>query len=278
MATTFEPRTEPLEPPPPDVPRLARGVELIGRFEDSGFKEPPYIARRSDGQVVQLAPVLYALAEEVDGRRDSAQIAEALSHRIQRGVDAQMVEMLLDEQLRRLGLVKQRDGATAEVAKVDPLLALKFRARVVPARLVRALTTVFRPLFWPPAIALAVAALLALDAWLFGIHGISQGLRHVLYQPSLLLALLGGVIVATAFHELGHATAVRYGGAEPGVMGVGVYIVWPAFYTDITDAYRLGKWGRLRADVGGMYFNALLGLAPAGAVLLAGVQAPPLAL
>src|SRR3954471_13728130 len=120
MATTFEPRTEPLEPPPPGVPRPARGVELIGRFEDSGFKEPPYIARRRDGQVVQLPPVLYALAEEVDGRRDTAQIAEALSHRIRRGVDAGMVETLLDGQLRRLGLVAQRNGVTAEVARADP--------------------------------------------------------------------------------------------------------------------------------------------------------------
>src|SRR3982751_1369745 len=174
MATTFEPRTEPLEPPPPDVPRLARGVELIGRFEDSGFKEPPYIARRKDGQIVQLAPVLYALAEEVDGRRDTSQIAEALSHRIQRGVDAEMVEMLLDGQLRRLGLVAQRNGVTAEMQKVDPLLALRFRARVVPADLVRSATTFFRPLFWPPVMAAVVVALIALDVWLFGFHGFSQ--------------------------------------------------------------------------------------------------------
>jgi putative peptide zinc metalloprotease protein len=72
--------------------------------------------------------------------------------------------------------------------------------------------------------------------------------------------LIAGVIVATAFHEIGHATACRYGGAKPGVMGIGIYIVWPAFYTDITDAYRLGKWGRLRADVGGMYFNVVFAL------------------
>src|SRR3954468_23514443 len=240
-----------------DVPRLATDVELIGRFEDSGFKEPPYLARRKDGQVVQLAPVLYALAEEVDGRRDTMQIAEALSHRIRRGVNAEMVEMLLDGQLRRLGLVAERNGVTAEVAKLDPLLALRFRARVVPAGVVRALTTVLQPLFFGPVMVAVVAGLLALDVWLFGFHGVSQGVRHLLYQPALVFLLLGGVIVATAFHELGHASAVRYGGAEPGVMGVGVYIVWPAFYTDITDAYRLGKWGRLRADVGGMYFNAI---------------------
>jgi putative peptide zinc metalloprotease protein len=254
------------------VPRLARGVELIGRFEDSGFKEPPYLARRGDGQVVQLAPLLYALADEIDGRRDTAQIAEALSHRVERQVTPDIVEMLLDEQLRRLGVVAGRDGVTGEVRKVDPLLALKFKTKVVPARLVRALTTVFRPLFLPPVVAAVLLAFVGLDVWLFGVHGISQGLRHVLYQPALLLLLVGGVVVATAFHEIGHATAVRYGGAEPGVMGVGVYIVWPAFYTDITDAYRLGKWGRLRADTGGMYFNAVFALATAAAYVVTGFE------
>ena len=106
-----------------------------------------------------------------------------------------------------------------------------------------------------------VAAFVALDGWLFAVHGVSQSLRHVLYQPALVFMLLGGVVLATAFHEIGHATGCRYGGARPGVMGVGVYIVWPAFYTDITDAYRLDKRGRLRTDLGGMYFNAVFALA-----------------
>src|SRR3954454_22424853 len=148
--------------PPPDVPRLASGVELIGRFEDSGFKEPPYIVRRRDGQVVQVAPLLWAMGVNADARRDTAQIAEALSHRIQRGVSAENVEMLLDEQLRRLGLVALREGVTGEVGKKDPLLALKFRTKVVPERLVRALTTVFKPLFLPPVMVVAVLAFVAL--------------------------------------------------------------------------------------------------------------------
>jgi putative peptide zinc metalloprotease protein len=150
------------------------------------------------------------------------------------------------------------------LAKVDPLLALKFRAAVVPDSAVRSLTTVFRPLFLPPVMALVVLGLLGLDGWLFFAHGVSQSVRHILYAPALMLMLLGGVVLATAFHEIGHATACRYGGAKPGVMGVGIYIVWPAFYTDITDAYRLGKWGRLRTDLGGMYFNAVFALIVAG--------------
>src|SRR5207248_2055583 len=54
-----------------------------------------------------------------------------------------------------------------------------------------------------------------------------------------------------------HAAACRYGGARPGVMGAGLYLLWPAFYTDVSDAYRLSRWSRLRVDLGGMYFNAV---------------------
>jgi putative peptide zinc metalloprotease protein len=246
------------------APTLADGVELIGEFEDSGFKQPPFIARRADGQVVQMAPMLFALAEEVDGKRGHAEIAERLSHRIQRGVTDEMAEMLIDEQLRPLGIVAGLGGDEPQLQKLDPLLALKFRARVVPERVSRAITTIFRPLFHAPVVAAVVLGFVALLVWLLGIHGISQSLRHLIYQPVLVLMLLGGVVVATAFHEIGHATGLRYGGGNPGVMGVGVYIVWPAFYTDITDSYRLPKRGRLRTDLGGMYFNAIFALAVGG--------------
>jgi putative peptide zinc metalloprotease protein len=41
-------------------------------------------------------------------------------------------------------------------------------------------------------------------------------------------------------------------------MGFGFYLFWPAFYTDVTDSYRLGRAGRVRTDLGGLYFNALV--------------------
>ena len=34
------------------APRLAAGIELIGLFQGSGYKEPPYLIRRADGQVL----------------------------------------------------------------------------------------------------------------------------------------------------------------------------------------------------------------------------------
>src|SRR5690606_39740289 len=74
------------------------------------------------------------------------------------------------------------------------------------------------------------------------------------------------------FHEFGHAAACRYGGVRPGVMGCGIYIVWPALFTDITESYRLGRAGRLRADLAGVYFNGIFVLALTALYLATGFE------
>jgi putative peptide zinc metalloprotease protein len=254
------------------VPTLCEGIELIGEYEGSGFREAPYIARRGDGQVIQLPPLLYVVAEHVDGKRDYAAIAERVTETFGRGVSADNIRVIVEEKLRPLGVTTQADGSSPKLEKLDPMLALKFRAALVPTGLVRAITTVFRPLFFPPVVVAVLATFVGLLVWLFAIHGVAQSARSALYQPANLLILLGLVVLSAAFHECGHATACRYGGATPGVMGAGIYIVWPAFYTDVTDAYRLGKGGRLRTDLGGVYFNTIFVLGTGAAYALTGFE------
>ena len=249
-------------------PRPAEGIELIGEYKGSGFKETPYLVKRADGQVVQLPKLLYLVAERIDGRRSYEDISEEVSEELQAGLGPEDVAYLVAEKLAPLGVAAGPEGTPGEIQSADPLLALRFKKAVVPKGLVRAVTSVFFPLFFLPILVGAVVGLAILDFWMFGSHGIAQSLRATIFDPSLLLALFGVVVVTAAFHECGHATGCRYGGAEPGVMGVGLYLVWPAFYTDLTDTYRLGKWGRLRADLGGVYFNTLFVLATAGLYFL----------
>lgn len=252
---------------PSDPPRVADGVELIGAQEGSGFKDPPSLARRADGQVVQLTPLLYRVAERADGQHDFEAIAREVSGEIGRTVTADNVRTLVDQKLRPLGILANPDGSQAHPDKPDPLLALKFRAAIVPERASRALGTVFRPLFFPPVIVAVLVGVVATDYYVFAVHGVAQAIRSALYSPGVFLLLLAGVVLSAAFHETGHATGCRYGGADPGRMGCGLYLAWPAFYTDVTDAYRLGKGGRLRTDLGGVYFNSVFILATMGVYL-----------
>ncbi|MDQ6840549.1 MAG: hypothetical protein M3137_19995 [Actinomycetota bacterium] len=239
-------------------------MDLIGEYEGSGYKEPPSLVRRADGQVLQLPPLLYSLAAKADGQRSVTQIAEQVGAEIHRGLDGSQVQFLVEEKLRPLGVLAAADGTSPTAKKKDPFLALRFRASVISERTSNVLGATFKPLFVAPVMVVALAGFIAGDIWLFFEHGVSQALRQSIEHPGFFLPLFAAIVISAAFHEIGHAAACRYGGGHPGKMGCGLYLAFPAFYTDVTDAYRLGKRARLRTDLGGIYFNVMVVLATLG--------------
>jgi putative peptide zinc metalloprotease protein len=245
------------------VPRLADGVELLGEYKGSGYSQPPSLVRRPDGQVIQMSALLYQVTSRIDGTRDPETIARLVSADLGRALAADQVRYLITEKLVPLGIVADQ-GTPAAPPKANPLLALRARGTLLPQRAANIAGELLRPLFWWPVVAAVVVAIGAVDYWLFAVHGLGGGIRQVLRDPLDLLIVLGLSVVSAAFHECGHAAGCRYGGARPGVIGVGIYMVWPAFFTNVTDSYRLSRAGRLRTDLGGLYFNAVFMLALAG--------------
>lgn len=65
--------------------------------------------------------------------------------------------------------------------------------------------------------------------------------------------------ISLLFHELGHASACVYYGAEPSNIGLTIYFIFPAFYSDVTDAWRLKRWQRVIIDFGGVFFQLIVG-------------------
>ena len=256
-----------------DVPVLASGVNLIGEYEASGYTEAPCLVRRSDGQTIQLTPLLFATLELIDGQRDAATIAEALGERIGKAVSADNVRYLVTEKLEPAGLVKDAQGLDPEVHKANPLLALRMRLEIANERSTNRLSAPFSVLFRPWLLVPLLLGFFAAVAWVVGVKGVAGGTRELLYSPGLMLAVFASMIVSASFHELGHAAGCRYSGGRPGVMGCGLYLVWPAFYTDVTDAYRLSRAGRLRTDLGGLYFNAIFAVATFALWAVTGAEA-----
>ena len=251
------------EPGLAEVPWLAEGVELLGEYKDSGYSRPPSLVRRPDGQVIQMSPLLYRVACRIDGSRDLDAIAELVSADLGRSLTADQVRYLITAKLLPLGVVAA-EGAPAAAPKANPLLALRARGTLLSERAANAAGALLTPLFRGPVVVAVVISIVAVDWWLFAVHGLGGGARQVLRDPADLLIVLGLSLVSAVFHECGHAAGCRYGGARPGKIGVGIYLVWPAFFTNVTDSYRLSRAGRLRTDLGGLYFNAVFMLALAG--------------
>src|SRR6476620_10400595 len=101
----------PAPAPAGEVLALAEGVELIGEYEDSGFKEPPLLARRADGQMIQLTRLLYLVAAASDGCRDEQAVADAVSGRLGGPVSAGNVRFVADGGHGPLGVLALRDGS-----------------------------------------------------------------------------------------------------------------------------------------------------------------------
>jgi putative peptide zinc metalloprotease protein len=242
----------------------ADGVELIGEMAGSGYRIPPSLVRRADGQTIQLTPLLYATLGEIDGRRNAGEVAAAVTESTGRDVSEDNVRHLVDKQLRPLGLLVRADGSQPEVKKRNPLLGLRFRYAVTDPERTRRLTAPFRFLFRPWMAVPILAAFAVVCWWVFFRKGLAHAAYDAFERPGLLILVFAITVASAGFHEFGHAAAARYGGATPGVMGFGVYLVWPAFYTDVTDSYRLGRGGRVRTDLGGLYFNAIVAVAITG--------------
>src|SRR6476619_7979930 len=242
----------------------ADGVELIVELAGSGYREAPALARRGDGQTFQLTPLLYLVLETVDGRRSLDEVAERVSAAYGRIVTPDNVRTLVDQQLRPMGLLTKPDGSQPEVKKSNPLLALRFKYAVSDPDRTRRITSPFARLFNPVLMAVVLLAFLVVCWWVLLERGLAAAAHEAFDKPGLLLLVIAVTVFSAGFHEFGHAAAARRGGAVPGVMGSGLYLVWPAFYTDVTDSYRLGRAGRVRTDLGGLYFNAIVAVAMFG--------------
>jgi len=68
----------------------------------------------------------------------------------------------------------------------------------------------------------------------------------------VLLFLASGLL-----HECGHIAACRYFRCDHGGIGCGLYLVFPVWYADVTQAWQLPRRQRAVVDLGGLYFQAI---------------------
>jgi putative peptide zinc metalloprotease protein len=252
----------------PEQPALAPSVQLVGEMQGSGFKDRQWLIQR-DGHYIQVTELLYRVAELANGERTLREIAAELTERTDWVVTEDHVRLLL-RKLIPLELIATAHGSVDLHARASSshrtglLLSLDVRTQIISPHIVTPLAKAFQIFYVPPVLIPLLLAIAITHGWLYlvFVNNLSNGSLNFFYSsPELLLVVTAITIVSGCFHEFGHASAVQYGGGQARGMGVGFYfLLFPVFYADTTDSYRLGRWARVRTALGGFYFNLIFAL------------------
>ncbi len=245
----------------PERPALALDVELIGPMPETGFTDQQWLVRQGN-RFLQVTELLYELLQEIDGERTLDEIAVNLTEKTEWTIGREHVSRMLRTKLLPLGLLASAPVAVASGSgrRGRSPLQLSLRRNLAGPRVLEPVTTLLHILYAPPLLVPLLLLSTVAYGWFYLVHGTTESVRAALYTPGGLLLTLAMTVLAAIFHELGHAAALRHGGGRVRGIGMGLYLVYPTFYTDVTDAYRLGRRARLRTDLGGTYFHLIFGL------------------
>ncbi|MFI1505130.1 daptide biosynthesis intramembrane metalloprotease [Streptomyces sp. NPDC020597] len=224
-------------PPPPTVPahtrrpRLAPSAEVHSPADGQGDWVLQHGAR-----YVRITEHVADLVQELDGERDH----ETLAARLGGSWSTERVGSAISrlDSLRLLDDGETKAPAVAPRFQIVPPMTLQLTL-LRPGRTMQALRPVFARLFSRGVVAAGMlCVLLGAGALIAQRDAVAVTLNSPLSAVSftgVLVALLLGV----SLHELGHAAVlIRYGG-RPSRIGVMLFYLMPAFFCDVSDAWRL---------------------------------------
>jgi putative peptide zinc metalloprotease protein len=215
-----------------------------GQRLDCLDRDAAYLMSSPGGKLVRLSETAHALLSLHRSGWPAERIATKLAADLDARIDVGAVNealAVIEERLAQIDETRAKDGF---------LLSL----RLIPPGVVRLLARPLVPLF-RPAIAvvfgLLCAAIVGASLFSLGTPALTPDTVWTGYALSLASLLL---------HELGHAAACMRFGARPSHIGFTIYFVYPAFFSDVTDAWRLSRRQRLLVDAGGMYVQLVVGV------------------
>ena len=190
---------------------------------------------------------------------DSAALAlSATWHRI---IDPATLGGLIEKSLVPSGLALLGDSplVRSERAWGGSLSYMSLRLRFLSADVVGRLASPFEGLFSPTVFWPVFMVVVALYPWLIMAEHLASGVGiwdDFRITPGVFLWVFGSQLV----HELGHAAAARRLGVRHGGMGFGVYIVYPVFFMELDDAWRISREERAIVDAAGVFFHLCFGV------------------
>lgn len=86
----------------------------------------------------------------------------------------------------------------------------------------------------------------------------SEGISVNFNQPIIYFVIPISLAISSLFHEFGHVSSCVKNKAHPGEIGLGLYYIFPVFYSKLNEVWYLPRLSRIKVDLAGIWFELLL--------------------
>lgn len=218
---------------------------------DTSEREPAFLLECRNGAKIRLSEAAKTVLELRWDGRTFDEIARELEARRIRLADGEEVARYYDAVNVKLDGYEATGGG-----EIDP--SFGFKRTIFPKEAAARIAAAFTWMYAWPAVTVAFALIaFAATAWIAG--------GHLAHKPRFDPSSIGfgyALFFASLFaHEFGHASACLRFGGRPGKIGLTIYIVLPALFSDVGSAWKLTRPQRVVVDLGGTYFHVVVGAA-----------------
>lgn len=211
---------------------------------DTSEQDPVYMLVGKGGAYMRLSPSAYQLLYQRSLGVSFTTLAEMISSQSGDRVSPEELKKAYLDLRERIDLIEEK----YEKKRFGFWVKLPF----IPENIVARISEAFSVLYRPSIVRIAAAVL---------IFSVIVSLSIDLSINLLPMDFFGGYVLfffSLFFHEFGHASASFYYGVRPREIGFTIYLIYPAFYSNVSSTWELKRRQRVVVDLGGFYFQLIV--------------------
>ncbi|WP_291720173.1 hypothetical protein [Bernardetia sp.] len=171
----------------------------------------------------------------------------------------QDVEKIIETKIKPLGVLDSDDDIKQKISYDTD--SIKTQKTLLNEEKTYFLASIFKYFYKRWAVVVLILMGVFAHLFYFSSHSLMEEKSKVWIEASAIeyILIYFLVIVIFIFHEIGHASAALHFGIRTPRVGYGFYLVYPVFFTEISEAWKLQPKKRMIINFGGIYFQWIAG-------------------
>ena len=234
--------------------RFSLPVKLKKSYEIAEFsskaQETEYIVT-IDNRYYKTNESAYDLINTIENHSDLESIRDDFSLKQNQTFSTDDIISVINELLVPINIIETPNKV--ELAKKQSILYVKIP--LFSKKILLPITATLKHLFHPKVALILGLLIFIMHTFSFFKYTNTINILELVDSPYLFATTAFCSVISIIFHELGHSSACRYYNAEHKEIGFGIYFIFPVFYSNVTDIWRLKPSQRIVVDLAGLYFQ-----------------------